>query len=78
MGIATNTDNEKQIKEEYYELKMFFDGIKASFFRKDPSFSILSMGMSGDYKLAIEQGSNMIRVGSTIFGGRVIKHWKNN
>jgi PLP dependent protein len=78
MGIATNTDNEKHIKEEYYELKTFFDGIKASFFRKEPSFSVLSMGMSGDYKLAIEQGSNMIRVGSTIFGGRVIKHWKNN
>ena len=78
MGIATNTDNEKQIKEEYYELKMFFDGVKASFFRKEPSFSVLSMGMSGDYKLAIEQGSNMIRVGSTIFGDRVIKHWTNN
>lgn len=78
MGIATNTDSEKQIKEEYYELKTFFDGVKASFFRKDPSFSVISMGMSGDYKLAIEQGSNMIRVGSTIFGGRVIKHWKNN
>lgn len=78
MGIATNTDNEKQIKEEYYELKTFFDGIKASFFRKEPSFKVISMGMSGDYKLAIEQGSNMIRVGSTIFGGRIIKHWKNN
>jgi pyridoxal phosphate enzyme (YggS family) len=78
MGIATNTDNEKHIKEEYYELKMFFDGVKASFFRKESSFSVISMGMSGDYKLAIEQGSNMIRVGSTIFGGRVIKHWKNN
>ncbi len=78
MGIATNTDNEKQIKEEYYELKTFFDGIKTSFFRKEPSFKVISMGMSGDYKLAIEQGSNMIRVGSTIFGGRIIKHWKNN
>lgn len=78
MGIATNTDSEKQIKEEYYELKTFFDGIKLSFFRKEDSFKVLSMGMSGDYKLAIEQGSNMIRVGSTIFGGRVIKHWKNN
>ncbi|RZA02385.1 MAG: YggS family pyridoxal phosphate-dependent enzyme [Sphingobacteriaceae bacterium] len=78
MGIATNTDSEKQIKEEYYELKTFFDGIKTSFFRKEPSFSVISMGMSGDYKLAIEQGSNMVRVGSTIFGGRVIKHWKNN
>jgi len=78
MGIATNTDNEKQIKEEYYELKTLFDGIKQSFFRKDAAFDTLSMGMSSDYQLAIEQGSNMIRVGSTIFGARVIKHWKNN
>src|ERR1700733_7409079 len=70
MGIATNTDIEKQIKEEYYELKTFFDGVKQSFFRKDDTFNVLSMGMSADYKLAIEQGSNMIRVGSTIFGGR--------
>ncbi|MDO3642942.1 MAG: YggS family pyridoxal phosphate-dependent enzyme [Mucilaginibacter sp.] len=78
MGIATNTDNEKQIKEEYYELKTLFDGIKQSFFRKDVSFDTLSMGMSSDYKIAIEQGSNMVRLGSTIFGQRVIKHWKNN
>jgi pyridoxal phosphate enzyme (YggS family) len=78
MGIATNTDNEKQIKEEYYELNTFFEGIKQSYFRKEESFDILSMGMSSDYKLAIEQGSNMVRLGSTIFGGRVIKHWKNN
>ncbi|MGF7073400.1 YggS family pyridoxal phosphate-dependent enzyme [Mucilaginibacter sp. 3215] len=78
MGIATNTDNEKQIKEEYYELNTFFEGIKLSYFRKEESFDILSMGMSSDYKLAIEQGSNMVRLGSTIFGGRLIKHWKNN
>ncbi len=78
MGIATNTDNEKQVKEEYYELKTFFDGIKQSFFRKDDAFNTLSMGMSADYKIAIEQGSNMVRLGSTIFGQRVIKHWKNN
>jgi pyridoxal phosphate enzyme (YggS family) len=78
MGIATNTDNEKQIKDEYYELKTFFDGIKTSFFRKEESFDTLSMGMSSDYKVAIEQGSNLIRLGSTIFGGRVVKHWKNN
>ncbi|GAA4307386.1 YggS family pyridoxal phosphate-dependent enzyme [Mucilaginibacter gynuensis] len=78
MGIATNTDNEKQIKEEYYELQTFFDGIKLSFFRKEDSFDTLSMGMSSDYKIAIEQGSNMVRLGSTIFGSRVIKHWKNN
>jgi pyridoxal phosphate enzyme (YggS family) len=78
MGIATNTDIEKQIKDEFYELKTFFDGIKQSYFRKDPTFDVLSMGMSSDYKIAIEQGSNMIRLGSTIFGQRVIKHWKNN
>lgn len=78
MGIATNTDKEKQLKDEFQELKTFFDGIKQSFFRKEESFDVLSMGMSSDYETAIEQGSNMIRVGSTIFGGRVIKHWKNN
>ncbi|MGZ3873386.1 MAG: YggS family pyridoxal phosphate-dependent enzyme [Mucilaginibacter sp.] len=78
MGIATNTDNAKQIKEEYYELKTLFDGIKQSFFRKDKAFDTLSMGMSSDYKIAMEQGSNMVRLGSNIFGKRVIKHWKNN
>ncbi len=78
MGIATNTDSEKQIKDEFYELKTFFDGVKQSYFRKDPTFDTLSMGMSSDYKIAIEQGSNMVRLGSTIFGQRVIKHWKNN
>lgn len=78
MGIATNTDIEKQIRDEFYELKTFFDGIKQSYFRKDPTFDTLSMGMSSDYKIAIEKGSNMIRLGSTIFGQRVIKHWKNN
>ncbi|MCO5934957.1 YggS family pyridoxal phosphate-dependent enzyme [Mucilaginibacter sp. RB4R14] len=73
MGIATNTDSEKQIKDEYYELKTFFDGMKVSFFRKEESFDTLSMGMSSDYKVAIEQGSNLVRLGSTIFGGRVKK-----
>src|SRR3569833_763168 len=78
MGIATNTDNQKQIKEEFYELRTFFEGIKQSYFRKDSTFDKQSMGMSSDYKIAIEQGSNMVRLGSTIFGQRVIKHWKNN
>ena len=78
MGIATNTENEKQLKEEFYELSTFFEGVKQSFFRKESSFDTLSMGMSSDYKIAIENGSNMVRLGSTIFGQRVIKHWKNN
>jgi pyridoxal phosphate enzyme (YggS family) len=78
MGIATNTDKEKQLRDEFQELKVFFDGMKQSFFRKEDNFDTISMGMSSDYEIAIEEGSNMIRVGSTIFGGRVIKHWKNN
>ncbi|GHE34117.1 YggS family pyridoxal phosphate-dependent enzyme [Sphingobacterium griseoflavum] len=76
MGIATNTENQKVIKEEFYELKMLFDGIKTSFYRDAPSFDTLSMGMSSDYKLAIENGSTMVRLGSTIFGKRVVKHFK--
>ncbi len=78
MGIATNTENERIVKEEFYELKMLFDGVKATYFRKEASFDTLSMGMSSDYTLAIEQGSTMVRLGSTIFGKRVIKHYKNN
>lgn len=73
MGIASNTDNPKIVKEEFYELQMLFDGIKTSYFRKEDSFDTLSMGMSSDYRIAIEQGSTMIRVGSTIFGTRATK-----
>lgn len=70
MGIATLTDNPKMIREEFYELRNLFNGLKESFFRKDPAFKEISMGMSSDYKLAIEQGSTMIRLGSTLFGSR--------
>ncbi len=77
MGIATNTENPKLIKEEFYELKTLFDGIKLSYFRKDDSFKELSIGMSSDYQIAIEQGSTMVRIGSDIFGKRTIKHFKN-
>ncbi|MFC3197494.1 YggS family pyridoxal phosphate-dependent enzyme [Parapedobacter deserti] len=70
MGIATNTDNQRVVKEEFCELKSLFDGIKASFFKDTPYFDTLSMGMSADYKIAIEQGSTMVRLGSTIFGNR--------
>ena len=76
MGIATNTETEKQISDEFEELKVFFDGVKISFFRKDDAFSVCSMGMSGDYKVAVEAGSNMVRIGSGIFGKRKIKHYK--
>lgn len=76
MGIASNNALEKQTLDEFTELKVLFDGIKLSFFRKEDSFKEISMGMSGDYKLAIEAGSTMVRVGSNIFGKRKIKHWK--
>ncbi|NEU07953.1 YggS family pyridoxal phosphate-dependent enzyme [Flavihumibacter sp. R14] len=70
MGIASNTDNPKRITEEFYELKTLFKGLKESFFRKNDSFNEISMGMSSDYKIAIEQGSTMVRLGSNIFGHR--------
>ncbi len=73
MGIATNTDKQNQLKEEFYELKTFFKGIKQSFFKNDAGFKEISMGMSADYKLAIEQGSTMVRIGSHIFGNRDYK-----
>lgn len=73
MGIATLTDNPKITAEEFYELNTFFRGLKDTFFRKDAAFKEISMGMSGDYKLAIEKGSTMIRLGSTIFGVREAK-----
>jgi pyridoxal phosphate enzyme (YggS family) len=76
MGIATNTASEKQTQTEFNELKVLFEGIKLSFFRKDEHFKEISMGMSADYKLAIAEGSTMVRIGSSIFGKRVIKHWK--
>ncbi|MBL4652870.1 MAG: YggS family pyridoxal phosphate-dependent enzyme [Flavobacteriales bacterium] len=66
MGMATNTLDEAQIKNEFNSLSLFFNKLKNS----NPSFQILSMGMSGDFQLAMEQGSNMIRLGSSIFGAR--------
>jgi pyridoxal phosphate enzyme (YggS family) len=70
MGIASNTDVKKQIRDEFEELKVLFDGIKLSYFRKDDAFKEVSMGMSSDYKIAVEEGSTMVRIGSSIFGSR--------
>ncbi|WP_129713895.1 YggS family pyridoxal phosphate-dependent enzyme [Pedobacter sp. SYP-B3415] len=78
MGIATNTKNPKQIKAEFYELRTFFKGIKESFFNTDGSFTEISMGMSDDYKIAIEEGSTMVRIGSGIFGKRAAKQVKKS
>jgi len=78
MGIATNQASEKQISAEFNELKVLFEGIKISFFKRESTFKEISMGMSADYKLALAEGSTMVRIGSDIFGKRVIKHWKMN
>jgi len=66
MGMATNTNNETQIRNEFRSLKNFFAHISSL----ASNISILSMGMSSDYKIAIEEGSTMIRIGSSIFGER--------
>jgi pyridoxal phosphate enzyme (YggS family) len=70
MGIATNSDDLQQIRAEFKKLKSFFDKVKTRFFAEKNDFQTLSMGMSGDYHIAVGEGSNMIRVGSTIFGER--------
>lgn len=70
MGIATNTSNQKQIREEFYELSVLFTGLKETYFKNEPSFKEISMGMSSDYKIAVKEGSTMIRIGSNIFGSR--------
>ena len=70
MGMATFTDNEDQVREEFRTLKNSFDHLKNAYFVADNKFTHISMGMSGDYHLAIEEGSTMVRVGSSIFGGR--------
>jgi pyridoxal phosphate enzyme (YggS family) len=70
MGMATYTDNEDLISQEFSTLKLLFQKIKADFFQDDPNFCEISMGMSQDYNLAVENGSTMVRVGSSIFGER--------
>lgn len=69
MGMATYTDDENLIREEFANLKRYFEEIKEKYL-SDNSFSELSIGMSADYKIAIEEGSTMIRLGSSIFGIR--------
>ena len=70
MGMATFTDNQQQLEEEFESLKQFFDTQKVKTIPHNCDLKTLSMGMSGDYLLAIKNGSNMIRVGSAIFGSR--------
>jgi pyridoxal phosphate enzyme (YggS family) len=70
MGMATFTEDEGQILAEFRTLKQYFDNLQSGFFKDSSDFSVVSMGMSGDYELAVECGSTMVRVGSAVFGGR--------
>ena len=70
MGMATFTDDEAQVRREFRLLKELFDKIKGEFFAEDPAFCEVSMGMSGDYPIAIEEGSTLVRIGTLIFGER--------
>ena len=71
MGIATYTENLSQIHKEFNHLHQIFEILKKKYFEADDRFKEISMGMSGDYRIAVEEGSTMVRIGSSIFGERV-------
>lgn len=70
MGVATFTDNETQLRQEFQQLRGYFEHLKNAYFADEPTFREISMGMSGDYPLAVAEGSTLVRVGSAIFGSR--------
>lgn len=70
MGMASNTDDEAQIHREFAGLKALHDHVKAKYFPDTADFKELSTGMSGDYKIALEEGSTLVRIGSLLFGAR--------
>ncbi len=70
MGMATNTDDQAQVRTEFRRLRDLFTLLKQTTFSRNPSFTTCSMGMSADYTIAIEEGSTMVRIGSMLFGAR--------
>lgn len=70
MSMASNTDDTEQIRKEFNQLHGFFLQVKKDFFLDDDSFKELSIGMSDDFRIAVAEGSTLVRVGSRIFGGR--------
>lgn len=73
MGMATFTDDEAEVRKEFKHLKAIFDTLKHDYFANQPQFKEISMGMSDDYPIAVEEGATMVRVGSKIFGARFYK-----
>lgn len=74
MGIATYTEDTEQVRREFRELKQIFLRLKERYFSDKPEFREISMGMSGDYRIAVEEGCTMVRIGSSIFGRREYQH----
>ncbi len=70
MGIGSITDEENQTRKEFKNLKQIFDTLKTKYFSNEEYFKEISMGMTGDYKIAIEEGATIVRIGSKIFGQR--------
>lgn len=70
MGMATFTDDQEQVRGEFRHLHQIFQDLKVQYFAQDPDFKEISMGMSEDYPIAIEEGSTLVRIGSAIFGPR--------
>ncbi|MCQ2295210.1 MAG: YggS family pyridoxal phosphate-dependent enzyme [Bacteroidales bacterium] len=70
MGMATNTPNRDLIRSEFRTLKSYAQELASTYFQGHPEFKEISMGMSGDYQIAMEEGSTLVRVGSAIFGAR--------
>lgn len=70
MGMASNVSDEKQIRHEFKELKQLFSLVQAQYFAENPAFKEISIGMSGDYPIALDEGATLVRVGSLIFGAR--------
>ena len=70
MGMGTFTDDEAEVRKEFKHLKSIFETLKQDYFAGQPQFKEISMGMSDDYLIALEEGSTMVRVGSKIFGAR--------
>ena len=70
MGVGTFTPDEAQLRQEFGQLRGYFEHLKTTYFSNQPAFCEISMGMSGDYALAVTEGSTLVRVGSAIFGSR--------
>ncbi len=70
MGMASFTDDNVLVRNEFIKLRNYFDELKRTYYKSNNAFKEISMGMSGDYRIAIDEGSTIVRIGSLIFGGR--------